>query len=60
LTFFLFHCFTLRPTVGFLKEFGGASHGASYKHERGEFLDPFKTTIIDTIVNEVQNIQGDD
>ncbi len=37
----------------------GFYHGASFKHEGGGFLSPYKTVIIDTIVGEVKHF-GDD
>jgi hypothetical protein len=36
-----------------INEAYGFYHGASFKHEGGGFLDPYKTIVIDTIVGEV-------
>jgi hypothetical protein len=35
-------------------------HGVGYKPKGGGFSNPYKTTIIDTIVGEMHNILGDD
>jgi hypothetical protein len=36
-----------------INEAYGFYYGASFKHEGGGFLDPYKTIVIDTIVGEM-------
>ncbi len=43
-----------------INEAYGFYYGASFKHEGGGFLDPYKTIVIDTIVGEMWNIPRDD